>query len=332
MRTSKPIFVVGSPRSGTSILTWCLGQHSNIFVQEESNWMGHLAFQLEIAYRVGTARGERSQLSALGVQHRDFFATFGQTINDLILDHRERLETRIAGDHSAKKATQDTGPSAFQISRTVSDPKTRWVDGTPEYSFYINPLRKLFPAARFVHVVRDVVSVVRSMMNFQRTGGPALVEREAQAYDYWLRTVTACFQAERAYGPEIVCRIRHQDLLDRAQPTIEMLLTFLGEDFEPSCLQPLRERINSSRVSDEFDPSDPSTDPALVEAAQRLNANLIEDPPPRAPDPVVADEMERAFQERLQHLWNLEGDNRKAAQHIAEVEKRLAELRPAADT
>ena len=172
MRTSKPIFVVGSPRSGTSILTWCLGQHSNIFVQEESNWMGHLAFQLEIAYRVGTARGERSQLSALGVQHRDFFATFGQTINDLILDHRERLETRIAGDHSAKKATQDTGPSAFQISRTVSDPKTRWVDGTPEYSFYINPLRKLFPAARFVHVVRDVVSVVRSMMNFQRTGAP----------------------------------------------------------------------------------------------------------------------------------------------------------------
>jgi sulfotransferase family protein len=43
MPTNKPIFVVGSPRSGTSILTWCLGQHPNILVLREFAWMGYFA-------------------------------------------------------------------------------------------------------------------------------------------------------------------------------------------------------------------------------------------------------------------------------------------------
>src|SRR2546427_10785508 len=85
---NKPIFIVGSPRSGTSILTWCLGQHSNILVQEESNWIGRLAVQIGAAYELGTARGERSQLSALDVSRADFFARFGASINQLILDQR----------------------------------------------------------------------------------------------------------------------------------------------------------------------------------------------------------------------------------------------------
>ena len=42
---NRPIFVVGSPRSGTSILTWCLGQHPNIIPLEESGWMGDFAIE-----------------------------------------------------------------------------------------------------------------------------------------------------------------------------------------------------------------------------------------------------------------------------------------------
>jgi len=82
---------------------------------------------------------------------------------------------QVLADESIVKlaVAEKTEPSAFKISRMACDPKTRWVDGTPEYSFYVNPLRKLFPGARFIHVVRDVRSVVRSMINFQRTGGPA---------------------------------------------------------------------------------------------------------------------------------------------------------------
>src|SRR6476661_3664725 len=130
---NQPIFVIGSPRSGTSILTWCLGQHSNILVQEESDWMGSFALQVEIAYNVGTARGERSQLSALGIQRDDFFKAFGHSINELILDHRTRLEAkiraRVASRQPRPMAAGGSAASAFQNARATFDLKARWVDG-----------------------------------------------------------------------------------------------------------------------------------------------------------------------------------------------------------
>src|SRR5204863_12735 len=54
---NKPIFVVGSPRSGTSILTWCLGQHPNIVPLPESGWIDRKSTRLnsshvEISYAV----------------------------------------------------------------------------------------------------------------------------------------------------------------------------------------------------------------------------------------------------------------------------------------
>src|SRR5437868_11611723 len=92
--TNRPIFVVGSPRSGTSIFTWCLGQHPNIFPVPESNWMGDFAVNLAVSHRVGTARAERAILSAMEIERDEFFAQFGCSINQLILSHREDLNRK----------------------------------------------------------------------------------------------------------------------------------------------------------------------------------------------------------------------------------------------
>jgi hypothetical protein len=66
-KISKPIFVVGSPRSGTSVLTWCLGQHPCMLALPESGWIGDLAIDLAIRYQIGTARGNLSLFSAMDV-------------------------------------------------------------------------------------------------------------------------------------------------------------------------------------------------------------------------------------------------------------------------
>ncbi len=316
---------MGSPRSGTSILTWCLGQHSNIFVQEESDWIGPFAYQLDLAYRRGSVRGERSQLSALGVQREKFFAHFGQSITDLILDNRRTLLATLISRRSqdSPEAPKPQLNSAFQIHRSESDPKGRWVDGTPEYSLYIHGLRMLFPEARFIHLVREVDAVVRSMMNFERTGGPVLVGTEQHAYEYWLRTVRACREAELAYGSEIVCRIRHSDLISQPEITMKRLLAFLVEPFEPACLEPLCKRINSSEVPVHFDPSDPRTDPEIIEEAKRLQAEIMLDPTLLPPDQALAAEMEESFRERSTYLANLEPENEKCSRQIAKLREKL---------
>jgi hypothetical protein len=300
---NKPVFVVGSPRSGTSILTWCLGQHPNMFPVPESNWMGDFALNVAVSHQVGTARGDRSILSAMNIGDDELFATVGQSINDLILRHRQDLERKR------------------QTRSPASEPKGRWVDGTPEYSFHICGLRKLFPGALFVHILRDVRAVVRSMLNFHRVAGFHLVPNEDKAYRYWLRTVSGCVEAERAYGPRVVYRIRYTDLIDNPESAMRSLLDFLGESYTARCLEPLGRRINSSNVPDDFVIENPATDLALVDQATKLSAELEATPQASEPSSAAADALEAHFQQRTQYMATLDKAYKEAQRRIRVLEK-----------
>ena len=302
---NKPIFVVGSPRSGTSILTWCLGQHPNIFPVPESNWMGQFAINVAVDYEVGSARGDRSLLSGMDIGREEFFANFGRSINDLILSHRLDLERKR------------------KMTRPPAEPKMRWVDGTPEYSLHICGLRKLFPEARFVHICRDVRAVVRSMLNFHRIAGSHLVPNEEKAYKYWLRTVSACMEAERAYGPSVVYRTRYADLVDNPEPTMRSLLGFLGEAYTAKCLEPLKRRINSSNVPDDFVAEDPATDPTLVDQATKLSAQLEATLLPGEASPAAADALEAEFKQRTQYMAVLDKTCKEAQHLVRTLEKQI---------
>jgi Sulfotransferase family len=302
-KINKPIFVVGSPRSGTSILTWCLGQHPNIFPVPESNWMGQFAVNVATSYLVGTARDNYTILSAMDISREEFFSNFGRSINDLILSHRVDLERKR------------------KMTRPPTEPKMRWVDGTPEYSLHIYALHKLFPEAVFIHVLRDVRDVVRSMLNFHRVGGTQLVQNEEEAYKYWLRMVKACAQAEQAYGSEVVRRLSYAALIDGPEWAIRSLLEFVGEPYTAKCLDLLSRRINSSNVPSDFVAEDPATDPSVVEEATSLYAKLQQMAQPAEASSAVADEIEAAFSKRVQHMATVDKQLKKAKRMIQTLEK-----------
>jgi hypothetical protein len=329
---NKPIFVVGSPRSGTSILAWCLGYHSNIFPVPESNWMGDFAVNVAVSYQVGAARGILSILSAMGISRDEFFSHIGRSINSLVLRHRCDLDRKrliiavqrllkeqghylgeVTGDLDAatSAALRQYGIAdgllyselvdSLRTAASDSECKTRWVDQTPQYSFHICGLRKLFPDALFIHIVRDVGSVVRSMLNFHRIAGTHLVANEEEAYKYWLRTVRACLKAEEAYGPGVVYRLRYTALRENPESALCSLLDFVGEPFSAKCLEPLSERINSSNVPPDFKSDDPATDPAIVEEARRLSAEIEQISQPTEHSSAAADELEAEFDARVKH-------------------------------
>jgi hypothetical protein len=333
---NKPIFVVGSPRSGTSILAWCLGHHPNIFPVPESSWMGDFAVNVAKGYQIGAARGIFSILSAMSISRDEFFSHIGRSLNSLILKHRGDLDRKrltIAVQRLLKKkgfyfgevtgeldaatsaairqyeiANEANGvvyPELVNSLRTAasnSEYKTRWVDQTPEYSFHICGLRKLFPCALFVHIVRDVDSVVRSLLNFHRIAGTHVVANEEEAYKYWLRTVRACLKAEEAYGPHVVYRLRYTALIEKPEATLRSLLDFLGEPYSAKCLEPLSERINSSNVPPDFKSDDPATDPAIVEETRRLSAGIEQTTQPTEHSPAAADELDAEFAARVNYI------------------------------
>jgi hypothetical protein len=295
---NKPVFVVGSPRSGTSILTWSLGHHPNLFPVPESNWMGDFAMNVAVAHQIGSARGSYSVLSAMGIRDDEFFAAFGRSINELVVGHRRELEINRANNDSPSKVNLRW----LQATSMAAGPKTRWVDGTPEYSLHICGLRKLFPHASFVHVFREVDAVVRSMVNFHRATGIQLVVNEEDAYKYWLRTVKACLKAEEAYGPRVVYRLRYTSLVENPESALRLLLDFLGEPYSAKCLEPLSQRINSSDVPPDFRSDESATNPALVGEARRLSAEIEETPQATEHSPAAADELEDEFCARIKHV------------------------------
>src|SRR4051794_4431605 len=316
---NKPIFVVGSPRSGTSILTWCLAHHPNIFPVPESNWMGDFAVNVAVAHRIGSARGGLSMLSAMGIRDNEFFAAFGRSVNELVVGHRRHLEINRESSNSPSKVNQRW----LQATSMAAGPKTRWVDGTPEYSLNICGLRKLFPEARFVHVFRDVDAVVRSMINFHRATGIQLVATEEEAYKYWLRTVDACLKAEQSYGSRVIHRLQYAALIDNPETAIRLLLDFVDEPYSAKCLEPLAQRINSSNVPVDFKSEDPATDPKVVDTARQLYAHIQQTPQPTEGSPAIADQLEAAFQEPYLKAIRLQQE---LSEEIAKVEHYVAEV------
>ena len=269
----------------------------------------------------------------MDISRDEFFSHIGRSINSLVLRHRCDLDRKrliiavqrllkerglylgeVTGEFDA--ATSAAVQRSEMVDKTLyselvdslrtaasdSEYKTRWVDQTPQYSFHIYGLRKLFPCALFIHIVRDVGSVVRSMLNFHRIAGTHVVPNEEEAYKYWLRTVRACLKAEEAYGPHVVYRLRYTALVENPEAALRSLLDFLGEPYSAKCLEPLSERINSSNVPPDFRSDDPATNPAIVEEARRLSAGIEQTSQPTEHSPAAADELEAEFGARLKYI------------------------------
>src|SRR5262249_17749262 len=151
------------------------------------------------------------------------FAHFGRSAHELILG---------MGPGPGPAAPE----AVFAPRRSRLDPKRRWVDGTPENSFYVYGLSLLFPGARVIHLLRDVLPVVRSLRTFSRAGGPDFTEQAA--YEKWLRCVRACVAAERALGSGTVLRVTYDDLTGRPEQAVRRCLAFAGEEYSPDCLRP----------------------------------------------------------------------------------------------
>lgn len=312
---ARPVFIVGSPRSGTSVLTWALGQHPNLLLTEESNWLGSFAVASAAAYARGSARGPRSQLGALGVAPDAFLSGLGDAIDRMILAGRPHLEATCR--EAAVLAPAQASPE-FGISRDPAEAKSRWVDGTPEYALQIRELLALFPAARFVHILRDADEVAASLVAFRDERGDPFVGSADEAYAYWLRTERACIEAEAVLGPEVMHRVLHAELVVDGGRAMRAVLDFLGEPFAPACLEPLRRRINSSFAGAAPPRLAPRTRSAAIDEARRASAAWLASPQPAQGEHAARARWYAEFDASVRYARELQG-NWEAAQRLLKV-------------
>jgi hypothetical protein len=260
---AEPIFIIGSYRSGTSILTWSLGQHSNIFPLEETNWIYRMGVYLDCLYYLGTVNGEHSNLSSMEINRTNFYKSFGKFIHSFLLENRinylrASLKAALKEKNSPdpvnfKKLNKpdDFIPFAeennlFLAIRNKHDTKNRWVDGTPENSHFVYCLNMMFPKAKFIFLIRNPIKVANSLMNFATAGGKAGNYKEETAYNQWYSLTESCYYALKAYGLNKVLLIQQEDLISQKEVAVKKCLSFLREEFDANCLKPLQLVINSS--------------------------------------------------------------------------------------
>ncbi|MEO7119018.1 MAG: sulfotransferase [Candidatus Limnocylindrales bacterium] len=119
----RPIFVVGCPRSGTTLLRMMLDSHPAISCGEETHFL--------------------RDLRTLVGDHWPLLTTYGFP-REYWLERIRELYERFQADYLARRG------------------KARWAEKDPVYTLYLPFIEELFPDAQYVHLIRDGFDVVAS--------------------------------------------------------------------------------------------------------------------------------------------------------------------------
>jgi hypothetical protein len=248
-----PVFVLGLQRSGTTWIANMLGAHSQVACVEAEDHHG--------------------------IHESIFFSHFARTYGDLEDDENFR---RFATDFTASDYYLLTGieetwfwqrrPRSYAGAfRDLMEEMARrrdarfWIEKSPDHTLLCRQLARDFPDARFVCVVRESMSRVRSMVSGPKwrprsyLGRILFLFRACAANDLYGRTLKR-FSSECGRG----ILIRYEDLLGDADGNLRRITDFVGMPFEPTMLRARFAPNSSFRSSQERDRALSAFDRGLI--------------------------------------------------------------------
>lgn len=246
---SSPIFVVGTPRSGTTLTARILGKHSRIFMPAETHFFDDIYARrrgLGEPGKAGANRAIAARLSTLyGRQHEGGY----QKRMAPILEDRAALERLIAPCRG-----YDQVLSRFMELQIASSGKTRWGNHVPRDIFNIADILSLFPDAKIVVCIRDLRDFLLSYSGMKEVVRAKHAQRHRRLYHpivttlLWMATAKRARALSRLVPDGNLLLLRYEDMVSAPEATARRLCRFVGEDYEPEMLAV---RNNNS--------SDPST-------------------------------------------------------------------------
>ena len=215
MSTFAPIFLVGCPRSGTTLVRRMLDAHPQVAIAPETFFV----------YKFWRHRRHYGDLRA--------DANLNRLLDDL-LAFRGVADVALDGEALREKARRSDRRyrTLFALFlRQFAEERGAAVAGekTPNHVFYLRLLQRGFPAARFVHVLRDARAVANSWRGLPWSSGR--LWRDAAR---WREHVAA---ARRSRTGGVLCTVRFERLVRTPERELRRLCAFLGLDFVPAMLR-----------------------------------------------------------------------------------------------
>jgi len=195
----QPIFLVGAERSGTTVLRLMLSHHPDI------TWLNEFEYAVDFILDKNEWPQLKQYYDWLDV-HRIFRASqltinqnlsYPELINDFLVQHRDRSQKSIVG-------------------ATVHR--------------HFDRLLRIWPNARFIHLLRDGRDVARSTIGMGWAGNVwAGVERWIEAEELW-STLQEAVPAERRVD------VTYESLISNPPQELTRICEFIGVNYSPSMM------------------------------------------------------------------------------------------------
>ncbi len=202
----EPIFIVGCARSGTTLLRTMLNNHPAVAIPVESLFM--------IDYLRAANNRPIERFQKLVLQESEFQEwQIDITLQDLVPQRTvANLLTYLHEQYAHKNG------------------KHIWGQKTPRFIRYGDLLKNTYPAARFIHLIRDpravAASLTRSNVHHSNTYFGA---------QRWLRDVQAGYDLKQRY-PNSVLEIKYEDLVKTPRTALRVVCDFLGLIYDDAML------------------------------------------------------------------------------------------------
>ncbi|MEZ5465029.1 MAG: sulfotransferase [Lysobacteraceae bacterium] len=194
-----PLFIVGLPRSGTTLLERMLGQHRQVAAGGE---LGDLVMQLRyVVNRPGVANLDPELVGDLAtVSH---------------VDWGRRYTEHVAWRGSGKRFITDKLPTHFRL---------------------VGAILRAMPQARIIHVAREPVAACFSNLRECFFGGAYGYSNDlADMADYYLAYDHMMSQWSMRY-PERIHRVSYEEMVGNTRATVAATLRHCGLDWDEACL------------------------------------------------------------------------------------------------
>jgi Sulfotransferase family len=212
-----PVFLVGMNGSGTTMLLHSLGNHPDLYgCKRETRVLPHFIAHL---HRYGTLGDDDNFLRLM----RDIYAL--RAFRQLNGGHPVPLPEDWATMPRDLASIVDTAFRYF----AVKEHKKRWADKTPMHALHITALARLFPSARFVHVIRDGRDSAASFHRRWHRTPEVTIHR-------WKTVVREARRQGMGVGDRYF-ELRYEDLTREPEVWMARVCTFLGLPFCPAVLQ-----------------------------------------------------------------------------------------------
>lgn len=202
--SDSPFFIIGCVRSGTTLLRNMLCLHPRLECPAETHLFRWAEPFGTLEYDKNYRRSDLFRRHRLedGIPNFDFYFSFK------IQSTRRQMMDWYGTEYLRRKG----------------NPDGRWFEKTPQHVYNILLLAESYPDARFVHIVRNPLYVVASLLR-----GEVMPTLELRgAINYWLESAMILAQYRRL-APERLLDIRYEDLLRDPETELTRVLDFTGE-------------------------------------------------------------------------------------------------------